>query len=625
MKNLLLFILLLPVFAGAQSYSNKPGDPRQLQVSADSIKLNSRVILPLHDSTNGYPGGKFGLYVKSADSLIRITNPPKGNDYESTNYITPEMFGVKANTGTDVSINMQAAINYASSRNRVLVLGPGTYIVKNLTLPSNANVSGQSLNTVLQLPGGNETDKQVFLINAGVSNVTLANFIIDANRAAQTGTNVVCLKVINTDSTAAHKISDLKFTGITFRNSKDRALIWFRGYRIENTTIENCVFTNAGVQAVELRGCKNFTFRNNTVTAWGLTTTAAPAFGLQSVINDGINIIGNFFINSVGGQFAIESAGAYVQNSSVTSNTFDGNSLPAAGISGYFRNTTFSGNKHIRGVGTQRTGYELIGNDLVVSGNYIENGAIVFTADEVNPVAEVRPNGRNCIISNNIIKTSATNASAIYLSGFVRNDTMSRVSNVTVSGNLIDNRGSTGNSATISVGFYGTAGLVSQVKIEDNKIYADASQACIRLRTYDTSNNLEIAGNEFLSGQYGIRIDQPAGWKNTEFSGNDFSKMSSGEYVFSTGTFTREFKVFHNIYGVGKRTAKTEEECIIVSGAGSPEGVITAAPGSLYLNINGGTGVTMYVKKTGTGNTGWQIMVPAQAPHRSVQPDIRGR
>lgn len=43
----------------------------------------------------------------------------------------------------------------------------------------------------------------------------------------------------------------------------------------------------------------------------------------------------------------------------------------------------------------------------------------------------------------------------------------------------------------------------------------------------------------------------------------------------------------------------------ILSGAGTPEGSITAPQGSLYLNTSGGAGVSLYVKETGTGNTGW--------------------
>lgn len=41
------------------------------------------------------------------------------------------------------------------------------------------------------------------------------------------------------------------------------------------------------------------------------------------------------------------------------------------------------------------------------------------------------------------------------------------------------------------------------------------------------------------------------------------------------------------------------------SGAGSPEGVVTAPVGSLFSRTDGGTGTSLYVKQTGTGNTGW--------------------
>jgi hypothetical protein len=51
-------------------------------------------------------------------------------------------------------------------------------------------------------------------------------------------------------------------------------------------------------------------------------------------------------------------------------------------------------------------------------------------------------------------------------------------------------------------------------------------------------------------------------------------------------------------YGIG--TARG-----IYAGAGSPEGVVTASSGSLYLNTSGGAGTTLYVKQSGTGNTGW--------------------
>ena len=41
------------------------------------------------------------------------------------------------------------------------------------------------------------------------------------------------------------------------------------------------------------------------------------------------------------------------------------------------------------------------------------------------------------------------------------------------------------------------------------------------------------------------------------------------------------------------------------SGAGSPEGVVTAPVGSLYSRSDGGLLTSLYVKESGAGNTGW--------------------
>ena len=43
----------------------------------------------------------------------------------------------------------------------------------------------------------------------------------------------------------------------------------------------------------------------------------------------------------------------------------------------------------------------------------------------------------------------------------------------------------------------------------------------------------------------------------------------------------------------------------IRSGTGTPEGKVTAPVGSLFLRTDGGATTTLYVKTSGTGNTGW--------------------
>jgi hypothetical protein len=43
----------------------------------------------------------------------------------------------------------------------------------------------------------------------------------------------------------------------------------------------------------------------------------------------------------------------------------------------------------------------------------------------------------------------------------------------------------------------------------------------------------------------------------------------------------------------------------IRAGTGSPEGAVTAVVGSVYLRTDGGTDTTLYIKESGSGNTGW--------------------
>jgi len=42
-----------------------------------------------------------------------------------------------------------------------------------------------------------------------------------------------------------------------------------------------------------------------------------------------------------------------------------------------------------------------------------------------------------------------------------------------------------------------------------------------------------------------------------------------------------------------------------LSGAGTPEGAVSAPVGSLYSRSDGGAGTSLYVKESGSGNTGW--------------------
>lgn len=75
-------------------------------------------------------------------------------------------------------------------------------------------------------------------------------------------------------------------------------------------------------------------------------------------------------------------------------------------------------------------------------------------------------------------------------------------------------------------------------------------------------------------------------------------QMYSGNY--SGQVFTVDGATGYIYFGaVGTSTP------VVRTGTGDPDGVVTAPVGSLFLRTDGGTNTTLYIKETGTGNTGW--------------------
>jgi hypothetical protein len=49
-------------------------------------------------------------------------------------------------------------------------------------------------------------------------------------------------------------------------------------------------------------------------------------------------------------------------------------------------------------------------------------------------------------------------------------------------------------------------------------------------------------------------------------------------------------------------------DCTIFEGAGSPEGIVAATVGSLFLHIDAGVNTALYLKQSGTADIGWVEM-----------------
>jgi hypothetical protein len=65
---------------------------------------------------------------------------------------------------------------------------------------------------------------------------------------------------------------------------------------------------------------------------------------------------------------------------------------------------------------------------------------------------------------------------------------------------------------------------------------------------------------------------------------------------------------------IANNIAGDTESVRIYSGYGSPESVITAGIGSMYMRLDGGANTSVYRKESGTGNTGWVANVNLTIP-----------
>lgn len=91
-----------------------------------------------------------------------------------------------------------------------------------------------------------------------------------------------------------------------------------------------------------------------------------------------------------------------------------------------------------------------------------------------------------------------------------------------------------------------------------------------------------------------VRVYETDSGNNDEYV--EISAASGTNYIkpAATGTGTAS-KLDHYV----------TSSVFITSGAGSPEAAVTAPVGSLFIRTDGGASTTLYVKESGSGNTGW--------------------
>ena len=114
------------------------------------------------------------------------------------------------------------------------------------------------------------------------------------------------------------------------------------------------------------------------------------------------------------------------------------------------------------------------------------------------------------------------------------------------------------------------------------------------------SNNASLTGDRVLT---------PATGETIITDGGAGSTVTIGLADYGTeGTYTKVVTDPKGRVVTGGRLVISDMPAPLnkfYTGTGTPNGVVVATPGSVYLNIGGGAGTTLWVKETGSSNTGW--------------------
>lgn len=87
--------------------------------------------------------------------------------------------------------------------------------------------------------------------------------------------------------------------------------------------------------------------------------------------------------------------------------------------------------------------------------------------------------------------------------------------------------------------------------------------------------------------------------------GAAFNASGSASAADNSATIAQQAAADAVTAQVAAEAARDDILALVKTGTGTPEGAVTASVGTLFLRTDGGTSTTLYVKESGTGNTGW--------------------
>jgi hypothetical protein len=523
-------------------------------------------------------------------------------------------------TGNDDATNaFREAIAEVPAGGR-LVLPPGSFLISgNIRLPSNIAVTGSGWSSRIIVSSS-------FVNSGDAGNNNLGNYAVFSNENYEadvlTDSDIIIEGVYFDDSRnpshgAFHNVKfrmasrvqvlNCRFSyggdAVAFRAVQDSVIAgnWGEWCR-------NC-FWDCWEQCSNIRVINNFSRGNGA--AQHINFNAIRDSSQSGMVADGFYCSGNTCIDETGSSCQFEPLGSYssntVSNITVADNSFTNVAIAARGAT---TNVIITGNRFYSTIstGSAISIYDAFGGG-VPSGFVVDSNEFIWTAG-TSAFGVVRCEAAESIISNNRFSGPTSTFPAIY-SGSVLG--------LVVVGNYASNSVvSTPRSVAqntewhmpngIRWGTYDNAGYRVDIRVQsgDNNLIWDGTNGVGGVR-----NILSMVQGSTVS-QMIISPPVDVGAEQTDYLRITGNSVGVGPALSAQGGNTdipirisskgASPVVFTNTAGL-RLTSSAGVRWL--SGSGTPEGSVAAPVGSLYSRTDGGAATSLYVKETGTGDTGW--------------------
>lgn len=370
-------------------------------------------------------------------SIVGLILSSKSQIFNDTiKFINVCDYGANGYDNIDDTDAINKALSSFTSHNKTIYFPDGKYIVKNLNIPSNTHIIGQSKSTVLQISSTSNTWDKLIYLNKG-NRITIDSITFDGNIENTYGNTEEGVFLLKIDDSKNINIINCqfqnnKYCSIVIRGNKNINIdnckffdtdvgVCFMDNQSKNCIISNNYFEGGTSEAIALYGrfngyFKNFEIFNNVVK----DKTAGHGIHIRQSKN--VNVYDNNIYNC-GIGITVEKYNQYGCDSvSIKNNTIDTTSIE--GINVKTDNVTIDSNNIIN---TGESAILILDVDNV---NIINN-----TIEDFNILNKIEGQGihsenmTNSVIKNNKFSLNNTSdiksKSYIFLSGICNNNVIS--------------------------------------------------------------------------------------------------------------------------------------------------------------------------------------------------------